>query len=236
MTKHTMMTVAGLLAMLSGTVAAAELGAYAGVNYAQTDKDADSAVFADNVLAIYDALLLFTPETSSTRFDKEDSSYGFVVGYRLHENLAVEGGYMDLGDVKYRDRSTGTVRIPDPGGGPDQTEPASFIQNIDSSTSGIMASVLGILPLSYRWEVYARAGLLLAGSEVNVFLADETGSLPLQNTKSHVDLLAGVGTSLLFLDVYTLRLEFQRVFDAGHEDTLEAADLDLLAVGITVRF
>lgn len=236
MTKHTMIAVAWLLAGVTGSATAAELGAYAGFSYAQSDKDADSAVFATEARNIYNAIS-FTPQTTTATFDKEDSTYGFVVGYRLLEHLAIEGGYIDLGDVKYRDRSAGVFVTPGQDGEPDLIEPASLIQNIDSSTSGIALSALGILPLSYRWEIYARAGLLLASSEENVFLADEAGgSARLQGTKSHVDLLAGLGTSLSFLDVYTLRFEYQRVFDAGDDETLSPADLDLLTVGITVRF
>lgn len=204
---------------------AAELGVYGGVLYARADKDADRAIFAGEVQAIYDAAG-FAPQSTSATFDTEDTTYGFVVGYRLSRNLAIEGGYLDLGEVSYRDRSSGVF----------DGETQMWLQNVDSDTSGIMLAALGVLPLSYRWEVYGRAGMLIASSEENVFLSDGLQGVRLQASKSGFDLLAGVGTSLTLVDVYSLRLEWLRVFDAGEDATLAEADVDLLTLGFTVSF
>ena len=133
----------------TGTARAAQLGIYAGISYSMVDKDSNRSDYANEALAIYNAFG-FTPQTTTASFDAKDSSYGFVVGWRLTEHIALEGGYMDLGDVSYRDRSTGLF---------DNTPPAeNWAQNVETSTSGITFSALGILPLSYRWEVFLRGG------------------------------------------------------------------------------
>ena len=90
----------------AGTARAAQLGIYAGISYAMVEKDSTRSAFEDEAFAIYDAFG-FTPQTTTGSFDSKDSSYGFVVGWRLTEHIALEGGYMDLGEVVYRDRSTG---------------------------------------------------------------------------------------------------------------------------------
>lgn len=208
-----------------GGAAAAQLGIYAGVSYAQVEKDSDPLLFQQTAREIYQSFG-FTPVVTTARFDAEDSAYGFVVGYRFLEHLAFEGSYMDLGDVIYRDRSDGLF---DDG-------VQSWAQNLDSSTSGVALSALGILPLSYRWEVYARGGVLLANSTATVFITDGVGSDRLRTSKSGADLLAGVGAGFSVADIYNVRLEVQRVFDAGEEDTVGEADVDLLMLNVTVAF
>lgn len=210
----------------AGTAGAAEFGLYAGMSYMQGERDADRAEFARATRSVYESNR-FTPLDSTTSFDSEDSGYGFVVGYRLLEHLAFEGGYMDLGAVSHRDRSSGLF---------DGTVPENWGQNIDSGVSGIAISALGILPLSYRAELYARGGILLASNRADVFITDGSASVNLRFNSSGVDLLAGIGASLTFAEIYALRLEFQRVFDAGDEQTLGEADADLLTIGVTVSF
>jgi hypothetical protein len=94
---------------------------------------------------------------------------------------------------------------------------------------------LGILPLSYRWEVYGRAGVLFASNELTLFLTDGVGNFKDTLNGSSTDLLAGAGAGFTFAEIYTLRAEYQRVFDAG-DDTVGEGDQDLATVGVTVRF
>jgi hypothetical protein len=211
----------------AGNARAAQLGIYAGISYAMAEKDATRSVFEDEAFAIYDAFG-FTPQTTTGSFDAKDSSYGFVVGWRLTEHIALEGGYMDLGEVVYRDRSTGS-RATVPG-------LQNWAQNVESSTSGIALSALGIWPLSYRWEVYARAGVLISNNTESIFITDNVNSESLRASKSGADLLAGVGVSFSIVEIYQVRLEFGRVFDAGEDDTLDEADVDMATLNIAVSF
>jgi hypothetical protein len=211
----------------AGTARAAQLGIYAGLSYAMVEKDSTRSVFENEALAVYNDFG-FVPQTTTGSFDSEDSSYGFVVGWRLTEHIALEGGYMDLGEVVYRDRSTG-FRAPVP-------DLQNWAQNVESSTSGISLSALGILPLSYRWEVYARAGLLISNNTESIFITDNIGSESGRRSKSGADLLAGVGVSFSIVEIYQLRLEFGRVFDAGEDDTLDEADVDMATLNIAVSF
>jgi hypothetical protein len=206
---------------------AAQLGIYAGISYALAEKDSIRSEFEDEAVAIYNAFG-FTPVATTGSFDAKDSSYGFVVGWRLTEHIALEGGYMDLGEVVYRDRSTGfSAGFPDP---------ENWAQNVESSTSGIALSALGVWPLSYRWEVYARGGLLISNNTESVFITDGVGSESLRASKSGLDLLAGVGVSFSIVEIYNIRLEYGRVFDAGEDDTLDEADVDMATLNVTVSF
>jgi hypothetical protein len=206
---------------------AAPYGFYVGGAYGNLDRNAEQPLYDDLADFIYGEYG-FDAMQPSTRFDKKGSGYSFVAGYRLLPNLAFEGGYLDLGEVKYRNTSEGFDLL-------DQVN-GTWSQNIDSSVSGIAVSALGVLPVSYRWELYARAGALFTTNDLDVYIADNvTGSDRLSDSESNVSLLAGVGASFVFAEIYSARLEFQRIFDAGHEITGES-DVDFVSLGITVMF
>jgi hypothetical protein len=210
-----------------GTARAAQLGIYAGVSYAMVEKDSMRSEFEAEALLVYNAFG-FSPTSTSASLDAKDSAYGFVVGWRLTEHIALEGGYMDLGDVAYKDRSTGLFANTPP--------PENWAQNLETSTSGIALSALGILPLSYRWELYARGGVLIANSEESVFITDGNQSQKLQANQSGFDLFAGAGISFSLAEIYNIRLEYGRVFDAGDDEVLDAADVDMATLNVTVSF
>jgi hypothetical protein len=203
---------------------AAELGFYVGGNYGMSTQNSDIAKYDEFALVVYDAFG-YTPATTTRTLDDEDYGFGFMAGYRLLPHLAFEGGYLDLGDVAYRARNTGFF----------DTEPSDLNLNVDSQFSGIAVSALGILPLSYRFEIYARGGIVFSTTTVHTFAYNETGSAVFEGSETGTNLLAGVGASMTFLEIYGVRIEYQRVFDAG-EDTLGKSDIDTLSLGITVGF
>jgi len=208
-----------------GSARAAQLGIYAGISYAMVEKDSTRAAFENEALRVYDAFG-FTPTSTSASLDSKDSSYGFVVGWRLTEHIALEGGYLDLGDVVYKDRSAGVFA----------NTVQNWGQNIETSTSGIALSALAIVPLSYRWEVFARGGALISNSEETIFITDGNQSQKGSKNQSGFDLFAGAGVSFSLAEIYNVRLEYGRVFDAGDSDLVDEADVDMITLNVTVSF
>lgn len=216
------------VAALVPNAQAAQPGFYVGGQYGQSDKDIDIGGFNT-----YAATRIFpspavqlTVESMTASLDTSDSSFGFLAGYRFTPHFAVEGGYIDLGSLSYRANMTGNIT----------GVPTDAVLNVDSETAGITVSALGVWPLSYRWEVYGRAGALFSTNDFRVFYNDVTANPRRdQYSESDVDILAGVGTSLNFLEIYDLRLEYQRIFDAGDKTTGEG-DADVISIGITVVF
>jgi len=227
-----------LLASLFASFAApaAERGFYIGGFYGQADVDADEARFADQTAGIYESFF-FSPAESQTSFDTKDSGFGFFGGYRWLRNVAFEGGYIDLGEVSYRDASAGMY---DDGTNPPTAE--NWTQSTSRSLSGITLSALGILPLSYRSEVYVRGGIVFSTTEVGVHISDGLGEASGDTSDSDTDFLVGVGAGFTFAEIYTLRLEYQRILDAGAADSdfggpgLGESDVDLISLGFTVTF
>jgi hypothetical protein len=203
---------------------AAQIGFYIGGAYGQTEKDTvvtDFDAFAAQIYGNFD----FTVVSGTSSMDDSFNGYGFYGGYRFTPHFGVEGGYFNLGSFKYRSRVNGTI------GGLPST--AAF--NYDGETSGITVAALGVWPLSYRWEVYGRAGALFSSNTGSIYYADLQGPVRGEQSEGDVDLLAGIGTSLNFLEIYDLRLEYQRVFDAG-DKVIGEGDADTISLGISVMF
>lgn len=203
---------------------AAQVGFYIGGQYGQTEKDTVVADFDAFAAQIYNNFG-FTVASGSSSMDDSFNGYGFYGGYRFTPHFAVEGGYFNLGSFKYRSRVNGTI------GG----LPSAGAFNYDGETSGLTVSALGVLPLSYRWEVYGRGGALFASNTASVYYADVQGPARTQFSENSVDLFAGIGASLNFFEIYDLHLEFQRVFDAG-DKAIGEGDADTISIGISVVF
>jgi OmpA-like transmembrane domain len=213
----------------AGPALAQQTGLYASGFYGNSERQAEQAPF-DTLIADINDSLNFVPQQTTTDFDTKDNGYGLTVGYRLTQHLAVEGGYMDLGGISYRNNSLGAPR---------QRPAAEFAlqQNVDQRVSGIAATALFILPFAYRWDVYARGGALFSSNRIDYFVTNGQLIDRVRESQTSVDLLVGAGLSFNFAEVYGLRAEFVRVFDAGKEQFgLPAGDVDLAQIAVTVSF
>lgn len=205
---------------------AAERGFYAGGLYGDAKSDLDQAPFAGTAMMVYGDFG-FAPQDITPRFDASDSAYSFFAGYRWLRNLAFEAGYLDLGSVVYSEQASGIFL--------ETGEAENWSQRITSSAGGFTLSALGVLPLNHRFEAFVRGGVLLSSGELRLRVSDGLATAGLRSAKSDVDLLTGAGLSFTFAEIYSLRVEYQRVFDAGDKDTGEA-DADVYAAGISVMF
>ncbi|HKE96215.1 MAG TPA: outer membrane beta-barrel protein [Povalibacter sp.] len=218
-------------ALTSSLAVGAERGFYVGGYYGQTKTSLDITRFDEIAQAIYSSGG-FDVFSSTSTLDDETASYGFFGGYRLSRHFAFEGGYMDLGRYVYDEHSVGefpaTDTLP--------VEPGEFSQRLSVQTRGIAVSALAILPLSYRAELYARGGIMLSNNKLKGSVADATGSAPTgQRTKSGSNFLVGVGGGFTFAEIYTVRLEYERIMEVGDELTGKE-DVDLIQLAVTVAF
>lgn len=223
--------VAVVAALASTPAGAAELGFYVGFLYGDRSKDFDIDNFSSLAGEIYENLE-HVPEVRSYSTEENGESYGFLAGYRLTQHIAFEGGYLYLGKQSYRENSTGFF-FPDEG----DPQAEAWDLSLTSVTSGFAVSALGILPISYSWEVYARAGVYFGSNTLSYWAnsAAVNGANANDFNKSSTDWLAGAGISMSLAEVYTLRAEFTRIFDAG-ADVFGEADADLVSIGLTVAF
>lgn len=206
---------AGLVVMASfaGQAAAQQQprGWYAGISAGQSKADVDGSGLT---------VLGATQSSLST----EDTDTGFKVygGYRFNRYLGVEVGYADLGSFS----ATRNV-----------TAPAAGSLKAETSVSGIFGQAVGLLPLSQRFSLLGTAGLY--ANEVKTDVTSSGGVVLIGSrsaSHSDVNLKLGVGAGYDFTDKFGVRLEWERFFDLGDDSVGGKSDVDLVTIGLVIRF
>ena len=131
----------------------------------------------------------------------DESSTGFKIfgSYQFHRYIGAEAAYVDLGKLSYEGSFAG---VPVTGG--------------KFKLSGIDLSALGIVPLSARSMVFAKAGLFVWRAEASDTWA---GSAFSSNTSGN-DLSLGLGASFTMTGALALRAEIEDFRFAGHHARL----------------
>lgn len=213
--------------------AAADPGFYIGGFVLQSSKEVPRVEYELLNSAIQE-FFIFTLDEQRVSFDETDTGFALIAGYRFTPYIAIEGGYTRLGQVVYRSRATGSFPL----------EAGRMAVNIESDTSGFSAAVLGSWPVTRNWELFGRGGALIATNDLKLVVAAEGDQFlpPLgpgfadSFSKGSTDYFAALGISLRVLEIYAVRLEYQRVFSAGHEEAGGEADLDSIQLGLVVNF
>lgn len=211
------------------TVRAMDRGFYVGGYYGSVSRSTSKEKDIDRLSSITRDLYAdydYSTVSQSPRLRLDDDSFGFLGGFRWTPNLALEAAYMDLGTLEYRSEDV-LIYLP-------QDPPPSGTVNtrFNSELTAFAISALGIWPLTYEWEIYGRVGFALTGIEGKIRVEDTSFS----DSDDSVNLLIGAGLSYTFLDVYTLRAEWQRVFAAGSNSLGSRSDIDLFSIGFVVSF
>lgn len=217
-----MLSVAAVAGGLAQTAQAAQLGPYAGGSFGITERDFEKAPFDDFLLQGFFPQTTFNPTSHVSTLDTKDQGYMALIGYRITAHIAIEGMFMDLGDMTYRATTEGVF----------DGEPLTVETKIVGQLSGIGLYALGIWPISYRWEAYARGGFQFTTPRLDGRLND--GIIDF-GRDSATDVVGGIGIAMSMLEIYGARLEYMRIFDAGESGTAEG-DTDFLSLGFIVAF
>lgn len=145
--------------------------------------------------------------------DDVDGGWSATLGYRINRYVAAEVTYADFGEASLSERYR-FATIPELPSFPD------LIRSATVSVSGPSVAVLGSLPLSERWELFLRGGVLFADQEVRSKSTVGTSTASLARDFSDEVVTAAAGVQWAFAPRWTARLEYQRT------DDLEAGDLN----------
>lgn len=181
-------------------------GFYVGFNLGQASYDvtlSDLSVFDDGSI-------------SSASIDDGDTSFSLTLGYQLTPNIALEGGFIDLGELTANANSDGTGFLFAPG-------PVNFKVAVD----GLFFDVKGLLPLNEQFSLYGKLGLLKWSEEGT--LSDSTGSL--SGDDDGTDIFFGVGASFNINHNISINADYSRYKVDEDED-----NVDVLSVGIQYGF
>lgn len=214
------------------TAVAAERGFYMGGQVGQSSRDASREfyeLFNDDIQAFSS----FTPTADRTSFDDTDTAFAIIGGYRLTRYLAFEAGYTRYGQVTFKSRASGNFPL----------EAGTLNTNIETQTSGFSLAAVGVLPLTRDWELFARGGVLFATNKIRLVVDAQgqqfipvPGDFDVTGTDDTDEKFVAIGVTRRFLEIYALRLEYQRVFDAGDDASGDSSDLDAALLGLDVTF
>ena len=144
---------------------------------------------------------------TSGSVDGKGTGYKIFGGYQFNQNFGAELAWVDLGKASYSGTFLGA---PVTGG--------------TVKTSGLNISVVGTLPLSSGFALFAKAGLFSWEAKAN----DTTGGFPFSGTDNGGDVSFGIGASYNFTKNFGVRAEWERFKAVG--------DIDLLSVGVVYKF
>lgn len=148
--------------------------------------------------------------------DEKDTGYKLFVGKHINRFLAIEGGYFDLGNFSY---ATNTAQ-----GG---------TLTGDVSYRGVNADVIGKLPLSQRFMLFARAGVAYVKADTD-FVGNRVGSAaPAEHNEGKFKPHFGVGAEMGLTRKLSLRLEAERF--RVRDFMQDNGKADLYSVGLVYK-
>lgn len=230
---------AGLGLIWGSSVQAQETGWYFGLSGGLTTtglsrSDIDRQVVNGLAAELAAEDLILTAASVSSDLDDSDKGWSIDIGYRINRYVAVEVGYVDLGEFLYEASMLLTVDD-----GPGGLPAAQFDFDADQrmQVNGPFASVLGMFPISDAFDVHVRGGLLFADTRArarSIVENDPVSFVSFQAKDSSKEFFAGIGASWNINQSYALRLEYQKFLDVGDVATGEG-DIDFVNVSILFR-
>lgn len=140
--------------------------------------------------------------------DEKDTAWKIFGGYQINRNFGVELGYTDLGEVS----ATGAgVRI-----------------NLETTAWELVG--VGSFPVADRFSLYGKLGFYRAENKVSSNIAGISGD------KTTTDLTFGVGVRYDFTRSMGVRAEWQRYSKVEAPSGLGDSDIDVLSIGLVVKF
>ncbi|NML62377.1 OmpA family protein [Massilia sp. RP-1-19] len=145
--------------------------------------------------------------------DEKDVGFKLFAGKHINRYLAIEGGYFDMGDFSY---STSTVQ-----GG---------TLTGDVRIRGVNADLIGKLPVSQRFMLFARAGMAYVKADTDFSGSRVNSAAPAEHNEGKWKPHFGVGAEMSLSQKLSLRLEAERVRTRDFLSDSGKADLYSLAL------
>lgn len=218
---------AGLMLAALNSQAASYLVFEAG----QTRTDLDTAHFQG-----YNNQIVSTGGTARLSQDEKDTTLLLGLGYQYSPNLALEVGYLDLGQVSATSHTTDTTSS-------DITRTRSIQET--SEQRGLLFSAVGSYPINEQWQLKGHLGLvwldqtatgLANGQSVNaVGTVVATDNENASKSNKEWAPVIGLGTGYQLNPDWQLQLNWRQVIGT-EPGVLGEQDLDLLTAGLQFGF
>jgi len=199
-----------IVMLVSSCALADESGWYVGANVGQSKAAIDDSRITNGLLS--DG---FT--TTSITDEDRDLGYKIFGGYQFNKNFALEGGYFDLG--KFGFKAT--------------TQPPGTL-NGDIRLRGLNLDVIGSLPITEKFSVFARLGANYAQASDSFTGTGSVNVLNSNPSKFETNPKVGLGLEYAFSDTLAMRAEVERY--RINDAVGNRGDINLVTVGFVYRF
>lgn len=207
---------ASLALVVSSAAMAAGSGWYAGAGIGSANTDVK--------VSDYDTSLSALGYTASSTIDDADTGWKLFGGYEFTKNWAVEGAYVDLGEVT----SNTTVSA-----GPAGWTPQDFVDAAATvhpySVDGFAISGKGTYPFGNGFTAFAKLGLFAWEADIEVRCVGCAPPARKPDGEDGVDFTAGAGVGYDFANNFGVRAEWER-FGTDRDD------VDFFSVSVLYRF
>jgi opacity protein-like surface antigen len=168
--------------------------------------------------------VIFFVRPSSSTSDGSDAGGGVALGYRINRYLAAEFAYTDFGEVDIREHYVvGPIGFPFP------IPALEFDVDVASRVAGPSLSVLGILPVSDEFEIFARGGVLFADQDVS----RAPGAAA---TNSEELLIWGAGVDVEITRRWSVRFAYENLEDLRRTQHTGPIRIERFVVGASYEF
>lgn len=190
--------------ILSGSVSADESGPYVSAGLGRIDAPDNSSL---GIL--------------SGHTENDVWSWTVGLGYRFNKNIALELGYLDLGELE-------STNLTDPTGATDARARASF------GADGATFALVGTFPIG-RWEPYIKAGVMFSSTELRFSGTFDSTPFAGRLTNDHEDPLYGAGVRFTVAEPLQVYLDLTYLDDVGEPETGQSSYFNGSA-GVLWRF
>jgi OmpA-OmpF porin, OOP family len=185
-------------------------GATAGESRTKVNGDSLSTQFLD-----------FGYSDAQTQTDTRSTAFRAFGGYQLNRYVAVEAGYTDLGTASIRASVVPT---------------GTFERRI--KTTGFDVSVVGILPVTNKFALFARAGAFMSERKTSITASGDVELLAgvQGNTARQTKATFGAGVTYDFTKNIALRAEASQTRKYADELLSQNRNIDTYSIGVQYRF
>ena len=213
----------GLFLLAGSALHARERGLYFGGSLGGTDWNSSEVRFDDP--PDDDSPGSIVPGSGSV--DNNDRGWSLSVGYKLGRYFSIEGGWTDLGQVRFQGLTTGEGGFYEcPGGGP--SFPCEV--QVTSETDGLFLIGVGILPLG-KFGLLGTLGLYDHKSD---FTVQDGSPADFTGTTTSTETVYGIGVEYRFDRGPTVRLRWEKYTDIV--PIFNTTDVDYYSAGLIYRF
>ena len=203
-----------LTLVVTSTAQAAGNGWYVGAGIGSADTDASSSDYEKDLAGLGYA--------TASDVDDTDTGWKLFGGYDFTENWAIEGAYVDLGDV------TSDTVVKD---GPDDWTPRDFVKAATNehpySVDGFTIAGKGTWPINDQFSIFGKLGVFVWEADIDVDCRGCGASN--SDDESGTDWTGGVGASYNFSNNIGVRIEYERY-------ATDRDDVDLFSGSLLYRF